>query len=109
VDTKLIEEVNLLHARICQAVADPTRILMLYLLAEEPHYVNELAEALDVSQPTASHHLKVLRERGLVTAHREGTSIRYSLRDERVIEALDILRSVMAEVIAERAELASAL
>jgi len=109
VDRTLVEEVNLLHAQMCQGLADPTRILILYSLAENPRYVNELVEMLEVRQPTISRHLKVLRDRGLVTATREGNAIRYALRDRRVIQALDLLRTVMADMLTERAELAEAM
>ena len=105
----LVEEVNLLHAQMCQGLADPTRILILYLLADEPRYVTELAEALDVRQPTVSHHLKVLRDRGLVTATREGNAMRYELRDRRVVEALDLLREVMGDMLSEQAKLVNAV
>lgn len=108
-DRTLVEEVNLLHAQVCQGLADPTRILILYLLADSPRHVTELAEMLEVRQPTASHHLKVLRDRGLVTATREGNAVRYTLRDRRIIQALDLLRAVMADVLAERAKLAGAI
>src|SRR5450756_1642273 len=73
-DERLEREVNLLHASICQALADPKRILILYALSEGPRTVTELTEALDVPQPTVSRHLKVLRERRLVSTEREGTS-----------------------------------
>ena len=108
-DRTLIEEVNLLHAQMCQGLADPTRILILYLLAESPRHVTELAEMSGASQPTVSRHLKVLRDRGLVTATREGNTIRYTLRDPRVIQALDLLRAVMADVLSEQAGLAEAI
>ena len=108
-DQRLTEEINLLHAQICQGLADPNRILILYLLAESPRYVTELAEMLGVSQPTVSRHLKVLRDRGLVTSTREGNTVHYALRDRRVIQALDLLRAMMADVLAERAELAEAI
>jgi ArsR family transcriptional regulator len=94
---------------MCQGLADPTRILILYSLAENPRYVNELVEILEVRQPTISRHLKVLRDRGLVTATREGNAVRYALRDRRVIQALDLLRTVMADMLTERAELAEAM
>jgi len=109
VDQTLIEEVNLLHAQICQGLADPTRILILYFLADSPRYVTELAETLEVKQPTVSRHLKVLRDRGLVTATREGNTVYYALRDRRIIQALDLLRAVMADILAERAKLADAI
>lgn len=108
-DQKLTEEINLLHAQICQGLADPNRILILYLLADSPRYVTELAEMLGVSQPMVSRHLKVLRDRGLVTTTREGNTVHYALRDRRVIQALDLLRTVMADVLVEQAGLAEAL
>lgn len=108
-DRSLIEEVNLLHAQICQSLADPTRILILYSLAERPRFVNELAEILEVSQPSVSRHLKVLRDRGLVTATRQGNAVSYALHDHRIIEALNLLRAVMADVLTQRAELAAAI
>jgi len=109
VDRALVEEVNMLHAQICGSLADPTRILILYSLADSPCCVNDLAERLGVSQPSVSRHLKVLRERGLVTATREGNAVRYALHDRRVIQALDLLRSLMADLLAQQAELADAL
>jgi DNA-binding transcriptional ArsR family regulator len=109
VDERLEREVNLLHASICQALADPKRILILYALSEGARNVTELTEALDVPQPTVSRHLKVLRERHLVLAEREGTSVRYSLADERVIEALDTMRAVLLGGLTQQAKLAQGL
>jgi ArsR family transcriptional regulator len=64
---------------------------------------------LNVSQPTVSRHLKVLRDRSLVTATREGNTVNYALRDRRIIQALDLLRAVMTDALAERAELIEAM
>ena len=108
-DESLKREINLLHASICQGLSDPKRILMLYALREHPMHVNELAEALDVPQPTVSRHLKVLRERQLVATEREGPSVRYSLADERVIDALDILRSVLMGTLSRQGVLAESM
>ena len=108
-DARLEQEVNLLHAHVCQALADPKRILILYALADAPKYVGELAASLAIPQPTVSRHLKVLRERSLVTSERDGASVKYSLTDGRVIEALDLLRAVLADVLAQQAQLVQAL
>jgi DNA-binding transcriptional ArsR family regulator len=108
-DERLEREVNLLHAGICQALADPKRILILYALSEGPKTVSELTESLDVPQPTVSRHLKVLRERHLVSAEREGTSVRYSLADARVIDALDTMRAVLLGGLSQQARLAQGL
>ena len=95
----------MLHADFCFALADERRLLLIYALAEEPRCVNDLAHALGISQPSASRHLKILRERGLVHSTREGTSIRYALSDQRLIQALDLLREVMRDQLAHRANL----
>ena len=108
-EERLEREVNQLHASICQALADPKRILILYALSEGPMNVTELTEALNVPQPTVSRHLKVLRERRLVLTEREGTSVRYSLSDARVIEALDTMRAVLVGGLTQQAKLAQGL
>jgi DNA-binding transcriptional ArsR family regulator len=101
----LAQEISRLEADFCFALSDPTRILILYTLAEGPRNVTDLANELNAIQPTTSRHLKVLRERGLVHAVRQGTTITYHLSDPRLIEALDILRAVMRDRLAYRANL----
>ncbi len=98
----LRREVYQLHAEICQALADPSRILILYELRDGQRSVGELAENLGLTQPTVSRHLKVLRDRGMVLAQRDGTSIYYTLADEQVIEALNLLRSVLSRTLERR-------
>ena len=102
---ELEAEVNQLHADICSALGDPNRILILYALADKPHAVNEIANETGLSQSTTSRHLKVLRERGLVSATRQGMSVEYTLNDPHIIEALDLLRLVLRNSIARRATL----
>jgi DNA-binding transcriptional ArsR family regulator len=101
-------EVTQLHAEICGGLADPSRILLLYALSQSPHNVTELANELDMPQPMVSRHLKVLRERGMVTGKRNGTEVVYSLGDTRLIQALDLLRAAMHDMLAKRAELVEA-
>jgi ArsR family transcriptional regulator len=76
-----------------KALADPNRVAILSMLsAEQEVCVCVLTDALDLSQPTISHHLRVLREAGLVEANRRGTWAFYRL----VPEALEALRSALA-------------
>ncbi len=105
VTEQLEQEISLLHAHICEGLGDPKRVMILYLLAEQSRNVTELTEALDVSQPTVSHHLKLLRDRCLVKAERDGTSVYYSLADHRIIDALDIMRQMLADILTHRASL----
>jgi DNA-binding transcriptional ArsR family regulator len=102
---QLEQEITTLHAEICAGLADPTRILILYELSEQPKNVSELAYSLNVPQPTISRHLKVLRDRAMVTTHRHGQAVEYQLGDRRLIEALDLLRGVMRDQLSSRAAL----
>lgn len=105
-DGALRQEIHELHAKICAGLADPNRILILYALSDSPRHVNELAELIEAPQPTVSRHLAVLRDRGLVESVREGQSVTYSLADRRIIEALDLMRGVLADRLRARADLA---
>ncbi|MFJ3408224.1 metalloregulator ArsR/SmtB family transcription factor [Promicromonospora sp. NPDC090134] len=69
-------------ASTLKALAEPLRLRMLSAIATSPDgevTVGELATLTDVSQPTVSHHLKVLRDVGLLTADRRGTSVWYRI------------------------------
>ena len=105
-DTQFIEEIEMLHNRVCTALGDPKRLMLLYILAGKPRNVTELAAELDIPQPTLSRHLSILRERALVKTQREGTSVYYSLADRRVIDALDLLRSLVRDQALAQAHLA---
>jgi DNA-binding transcriptional ArsR family regulator len=102
---QLSQEVTQMHADMCSALADPNRLLLLYALFEKPTTVNELSAELDIRQSTTSRHLKILRERGLVTANRQGQSVEYALADPRLIDAIDLLRTVLHDSISYRANL----
>ncbi len=106
---ELLKEINQLHAEICGGLSDPKRIAILYAIADEPVNVMDLAEMLEMPQPTLSRNLKVLRERGMVVAKRQGANIYYSLGDKRIIRALDLLREVLADNLTKRRALAEAI
>ena len=104
-DSNLRAEITQLHAQVCSGLSDATRILILYKIAEKPINVSDLADTLDIPQPNVSRHLKVLRDRRMVISHREGQSVIYSLADERIIQALDLLRAVLANSLESQAAL----
>ncbi|MEJ2752057.1 MAG: ArsR/SmtB family transcription factor [Candidatus Promineifilaceae bacterium] len=90
-----LQELNLLHSNICQALGDPKRIMILYELNKSPRNVSELAVDLGMPQPTVSRHLRILRQRSLVTPERNGAAVYYYLSDPRMIEILDKMRLVL--------------
>jgi ArsR family transcriptional regulator len=70
--------------QILQAIADPVRLSILRQLSSASGAVCacDFTECCTVSQPTISHHLKVLREAGVVSTERRGTNIYYRLADD---------------------------
>ncbi|HEX5942154.1 MAG TPA: metalloregulator ArsR/SmtB family transcription factor [Anaerolineales bacterium] len=109
VNPTLKQEIIQLEADFCAALSDPTRIFILYALQERSQNVTELTHELGIPQPTTSRHLKVLRERGLVYSERQGTVITYHLADQRIIQAMDLLRSAMRDRLTQRANLVTEL
>jgi ArsR family transcriptional regulator len=90
-------EISELHARVCKALADPKRLLIINELRDGPRSVGEIAEALGTSQPNASRHLALLRDRGIVTGERAGSTVFYALTSPKILRAVDLLREFMAE------------
>ncbi len=71
--------------RLLQAAADPARLSILRQLSSDgPTCACDFSDCCDISQPTVSHHLKVLREAGWITGERRGTWIWYAIRPEAV-------------------------
>lgn len=76
-------------AATLQALATPSRLLMLTRLRQSPCSVGELAEAVGMEPSAVSHQLRLLRALSLVTGKRSGRSIVYSLYDNHVAQLLD--------------------
>lgn len=66
-------------AAILRVLADPTRLGVARLLLEQPQRVGELNARLGIDQSLLSHHLKVMRDAGIVLGDREGKAVRYRL------------------------------
>ncbi len=78
-------------AEFLRLMANENRLAILCALAEGPRSVGELADLLGVSQPNVSQHLAKLKSLQLVSARREGTSIRYSLASKDAAAIIAIL------------------
>ena len=87
-------ELQLFKARFFRALANPTRIRLLEILVRGGRTVQELQEVLKVDQPIVSQQLAILRNQGIVTQHREGSSVRYTVRDPLLGELLDVARRI---------------
>jgi ArsR family transcriptional regulator len=69
-----------------KALADDTRQKIMAICCCRQLSVNDIVASLEVAQPTVSHHLKILKNAGLVTAERRGKQILYSLNQDRLAD-----------------------
>ncbi|WP_070119536.1 ArsR/SmtB family transcription factor [Bacillus marinisedimentorum] len=86
--TELSEEIVSEVSQIFKALGDPTRLKILYLLAQQEVSVNEISERLDLKQSTVSHQLRLLKSLRLVKYRRAGTTLYYSCDDSHVMNTL---------------------
>jgi ArsR family transcriptional regulator len=107
-DRQTAFELHELHARLCKAIADPKRLLIITELRDGPMTVGELAESLELSQSNTSQHLAVLRERGVVIANKEAQNVYYELASKKVLRAIDLLREFMVEQLGDQSRLGKA-
>lgn len=91
------EEIFRKQAAVCRVFTHPLRIRVIHQLENGEKTVNEMVEALQVSQPYLSQHLQILRNAGVVETRRTGTSIHYRLRDKRLVKACRLMRSILVD------------
>src|SRR4029450_11642596 len=89
-------ELQVFKAQFFRALAHPARIRMLEILVRGSRTVQELQEELGLDQPIVSQQLAVLRNQGIVSAQKEGLSVRYALRDPLVGALLDVARRILS-------------
>ena len=82
--TELIESVPkeeqfFMAADIFSMLCDSTRLRILWLLCHTEECVSDIATAVEMSSPAVSHHLKTLKQSGLITSRREGKEVLYKL------------------------------
>lgn len=86
-----------LHAEMCQALANEHRLAMLYMLKDGEKCVGELATELGISVHNVSQHLRVLRQRSLVRPRKEGQTVYYSITNPKFVQACALIREALLE------------
>jgi ArsR family transcriptional regulator, arsenate/arsenite/antimonite-responsive transcriptional repressor len=92
----LNEDEAITQARLLKALADPTRLRILSLLSlhEGEVCVFEIVESFTLEQPTISHHLRILRDAGLVDCRKKGLWAYYYVRREALSRAQDVINAL---------------
>jgi len=91
-----LEKKHLENATVFKAFCDETRLMALSLLQSGEKCACELLEQVNVSQPTLSHHMRILVESGIVTSRKEGRWMYYSISLTGSEKAIELLKCLTA-------------
>jgi DNA-binding transcriptional ArsR family regulator len=86
-----------MHAEMCQALANPHRLAIMYSLKDGEKCVGDLAAALEISVHNVSQHLRILRQRLLVRSRKEGQTVYYSITNPKFVQACGLIREALIE------------
>jgi DNA-binding transcriptional ArsR family regulator len=85
-------------ARCLRVMAHPTRLLILHLLGDGEHSVNELEKLLGISQSSLSQHLNLLKDKEVLESRRVAQQVFYRLKDRRVLELTALTRELFCKL-----------
>ncbi|MBI3989130.1 MAG: winged helix-turn-helix transcriptional regulator [candidate division NC10 bacterium] len=91
-----------LHASVCKIMASPKRLKLINTLRDKEMTVGELVHLTGMGKVNVSQHLAVLREKGIVTARRDGMHIYYKLANPKVLQACELMREVLFDQFSEQ-------
>ncbi len=95
-----------IHADICKTLGNARRIEILNILNDRELTVSELIESIGAPAANVSQHLSVMRQKGILTARREGNNIYYKVSNDKVIRACNLMREVLFDQIEEGKKIA---
>ena len=105
-ESKYDIELYKMKAEMCKSMADPTRLMIIQELKDGEKSVGELTNVLGTHQAAVSRHLAVLRDKGFVVSRREGTSMYYSLSNDRIADACTLVHEILLSHLAKNREFA---
>ena len=92
------------NVRVFKAFCDENRLRILEMLQSGEKCACILLEKMDISQPTLSHHMRILCESGMVSSRKDGKWMHYSICDDGRNYAMDLLRRLTEKGVAERTD-----
>jgi DNA-binding transcriptional ArsR family regulator len=91
------KEIYELQAKICKALANPTRIEIIDILSNGELCFGDILKLLNISKSNLSQHLSTMVSNGLIKQRKEGTNSYFALSSDRVANACQIMREVLKE------------
>ena len=83
---------------MCKTLANPKRQQIIDTLRDQEMTVSEIVELTDISQSNVSQHLRLMRDREILVARREGNKVFYNVADPKILNILKVVREVFCKV-----------
>jgi DNA-binding transcriptional ArsR family regulator len=83
---------------IFQTLSDYNRLGMIQFICEKERSVGEIVKETKLSQPLVSHHLRVLKDNGILETKRNGPFIFYYIRDKKILDAIDLFLEIFKDL-----------
>ena len=96
-----------MQAEICKILSSPKRIEIIAALKEGEKSVTELVDILGIPKANVSQHLAIMRLKGILKARREGVNIYYCINNQKVVQACNLMKEVLSDILAEGNKMAS--
>lgn len=90
----MIEEKVKMAARCLKALAHPTRLQIIAVLGDKEMSVQEISEALKLSQSSMSQHLNLLKDRNALDSRRVGSQVFYRVLDKKILKLIELMQDV---------------
>jgi ArsR family transcriptional regulator len=98
-------EIFEIHANFCRTLANPKRLMIIKSLKKKERPVGEFSRLLQLPISNISQHLKALRDQDIVTSRKVGQSVFYKLRDQRLVDACDLIRKIIVDLYKEKGKI----
>lgn len=108
-DTDADSRIFELQADICQTLANPKRLQIISLLKKGELSVGDMVKAMGIAKANLSQHLSSMKQKGILIARREGTSIYYKLASPKITEACAAMREVLMNLLESQETLSKSI
>lgn len=88
------------QAELCKVFGNPSRVMILWLLVDQQSSVGEIAEEIGASLQCTSQHLRLMRDKGILTSHREGRTVYYQMVEHELMNGcrLPLIAGKLAQI-----------
>ncbi|MCK5030457.1 MAG: helix-turn-helix transcriptional regulator [Thermoplasmatales archaeon] len=99
------KRIYIMHAEMCKVFTSPVRLEILDILRDGEKSVNELVQLTGFNQSNISHHLQIMKDKGILRVEKKGNYVFYSIANPKVSKAFGMMKEIVMDQLAESGKL----